>query len=131
MPLDIVFYITQALRHTIKMGTTMQISTVIGLNKRLHLNAELFAIMKNGIVMAWQTPWSAIKIVTFFKIAGDFFAAKLGIFVTAIERPATTATTVLELEHLDIIARFTQLVSRGQAAKTGAKNDDTSARRCT
>ena len=107
MTLDVVFHITQTLRHTIKMGATMQISAVIGLNKRLHLNAELFAIMENSIMMAWQTPWSTIKIVTFFKIAGDFFAAKLSLFITAIERPATTATTVLELEHLDIIARFT------------------------
>src|SRR5690606_5136084 len=100
------------------MSTTVQISTVIGLNKGLHLNAKLFAVMENRIVMTWQTPRPTIKIVALFKITSNFFAAKLSIPIATIESPTTTTATILKLEDFDVIARFTQLIRRGQSAKT-------------
>ena len=130
MTLNVIFDVTQTLWYAIEMISTVQISAVISLYKGLHLNTELFAIMKDGIVVAWQTPWSTIEIIAFFKITSDLFAAKLSIFITAVQCPTTTATTILKLKHFDIVARFSQLIGGSKTTKTSTKNNNACASRC-
>src|SRR6516165_9213407 len=75
-------------------------------------------------MMVGNSPRPRIEIKALFEFTRLRERAELGEPVATPQRPVATSRTTIKFQHLDLVARFSQLQRRRHAGQTGAKDQN-------
>src|SRR5207245_212035 len=111
-----------ALRRPAERARGVEESVVVELVERLERDVEPPAIVEQRAVVIGNAPGAGIDVEPLGELAGLGGAAELGELVAAAQSPVAAAGTVVELQHLDPIARLAQLKRSRHAGQSRAKD---------